>query len=280
MNDLVYIPDPQPFWFVDSELLSDVISAEICLAGEILKKYPHLPEWFDNPQSRADERKICFAAAARANLIANISETIAARYEVVRPLTEEESKTFRRISNLIASDAPAWAKEMKSVIERIPSHLYALLPDSLQTERFDESVEQAEAVAALCTQDSIQAFIERALDQQVQRISKRWSTELPLARQYGSSHPTYPPPTKPAKRKATRTRDKVRMKRDRLIAEIDDIAQTPAEFIRLMDDRAVQPLPTWAGWPGTWVKAYRIERLCRLIQQDKYRVLKRVGRKK
>jgi hypothetical protein len=280
MSDTFYIPDPRPFWFVDSELLSITLRAEIAVAGRILDDCPELAQWFDSPETQTEQRKICFAVAARYKVTFNISDTIAERYEPSEPLDEKEKKTIQRIGNLIAPDAPAWVIEMKSVIETIPSHLYASLPESLQTGRFDDRSEQLEAANALGTREQIQAFIQGVLDQQVERLSKRWSVALPLAREYPSSHPDDLPLKKPVKRKAIRTRDKVRMKRDRTIFEIDDASETMTEFIRLMDERGVAALPTWPGWPGTWSQAYRDARLRRLIHQDKYRALERARRKK
>lgn len=280
MSDAIYVPEPLPFWFVESELLSIALRAEIGVAARLLEDHPELPHWFDSPETESEQRKICFSVAARYEVTFNMSDTIAERYEQSEPLDEKETKTIQRIGNLIVPDAPAWVTEMKSVIERIPSHLYASLPEPLQTGRFDESSEQLEAVKALSTREQIQMFIQRVLDQQVERLSKRWSVTIPLVREYPSSHRDDLSLKKPVKRKAVRTRDKVRVERDRMIAEIDDISPTPTEFIRLMDEWDVKPLPTWAGWPGTWTKAYRSDRLRRLIHQDKYRALERFRQKK
>lgn len=77
------------------------------------------------------------------------------------------------------------------------------------------------------------------------------------------------------KRKPKRKRDRQRMIRDNLIAELDEIAETPGEFLRLMDERNVKPQPTWNEWPGSWVKAYLNPRLRDLIHKDKSRALSR-----
>jgi len=280
MSDTFYTPDPRPFWFVDSELLSIVLRAEISVAGRLLDHHPEVHHWFDNPVTEAEQRKICFSVAARYQVTFNMSDTIAERYEQVEPLNEKETRTIQRIGNLVLPDAPAWVIEMMTVIETIPSHLYASLPESLQTGRFENSREQLAAANALRTQERIQAFIQGVLDQQVERLSKRWSVTSPLAREYPSSHPDDFPLKKPVKRKAVRTRDKVRMKRDRIIAGIDDVSESPTEFLRLMDERDVKPQPTWSGWPGSWKEAYLDPRLRKLIHQDKSRALARVRRKK
>lgn len=279
MSDTFYIPDPRPFWFVPSELLFIALRAEIGVAGRLFEDHPELPHWFDNPETPTEERKICFAVAARCKVTFNMSDTIAGRYEPPSPLSGKETDTIQRINSLITSDAPAWVIEMDRVIERLPSHLRDALPEPLRGERSDGTNGQLEAVNAFSTQGHIQTFIQHVLDQQVERLSKRWSVALPLTREYPSGHPVDLQVKKPVKRKAIRTRDKVRMKRDRMIADIDDASQTMTEFIRLMDERGVAPLQTWPGWPSSWREAYKNRRLRRLIHQDKYRALDRARRK-
>jgi hypothetical protein len=78
------------------------------------------------------------------------------------------------------------------------------------------------------------------------------------------------------KQKGQRKHDKQRMIRDKLIAEIDEVAETIPEFLRLMDQRKVKPQPTWDDWPGSWVQAYLKTRLRALIHKDKSRALSRV----
>jgi hypothetical protein len=82
----------------------------------------------------------------------------------------------------------------------------------------------------------------------------------------------------PTKRTSRRTHDKRRMKRDKLIAGIDEVSPTINGFLKLMDERSVQPQPTWSGWPGSWSKAYLDPCLRKLIHQDKSRALARVQR--
>src|SRR4029077_5586076 len=101
MSDSFYIPDSYPFWFVDSELLTSVIVAEIGVARRLLADNPKLPYWFDNPDARYEERQACFAVVARASGLSNISDTIAARHEVSRSVSKEDMEAFERISNLI-----------------------------------------------------------------------------------------------------------------------------------------------------------------------------------
>lgn len=178
MNDIFYVPDPQPFWFIESELLRKVLGAEISIASRLLSHSPELPCWFDNPETGAKQRKICFAVAARSKVIFNVSDTIASRYDPSGQLTNEEADTFRRMSNLIAPDAPTWALEMERVIDRIPSHMFAALPESLRKERFEENdAEQAEAIKGLSKPEQIQVFIQSVLDEQIRRLASRWKSD-------------------------------------------------------------------------------------------------------
>jgi hypothetical protein len=262
MSEAFYMPYPQPFWFVDSEVLMDLIAAEIALTARLLTENPEVPNWFENSETDTRQRKICFTVAARRTILADVSETIAARYEVARPLNEDESETIRRINNLIASDAPAWASEMQRVIERMPTHLYAGLPESLRRARIDESIEQTQAIEALSTVEHIQTFIQGVIDQQAERLAKRWTKPVITIE--------VPRPQKP---KIRRARDKQRATRYQVIAEIAGYSESQAEFLKSMDDRKVRPQPTWVGWPDSWSKAYKDKRLRKLIQQDKSRAL-------
>jgi hypothetical protein len=65
------------------------------------------------------------------------------------------------------------------------------------------------------------------------------------------------------------------MSRDKLIVEIDAVSPTVVEFLKVMDERKVKHQPTWSGWPGSWVEAYKNPRLRKLIHQDKSRAIAR-----
>ena len=179
MSDTFYIPDPRPFWFVDSELLSITLRAEIGVVGRILEDCPELPQWFDNPETQKEQRKICFAVAARCKVMFNISDTIADPYEPSESLNEKDTKTIQRISNLIAPDAPAWALEMNQIVEQMPWHLSNALPEQLRKERVDESNgKQSDAIKSLGTLEQLQAFIQTVIDQQFLRMEARWQPTL------------------------------------------------------------------------------------------------------
>jgi hypothetical protein len=110
------------------------------------------------------------------------------------------------------------------------------------------------------------------------RLEERWlpiAVRVPEIFVQTQVAPSDTQPVEPKKRKLKRRRDRQRVVRDKLIAELDEIAQTPEEFIRLMDERKVQAQPTWKAWPGTWVQAYKDTHLRALIHKDKSRALKR-----
>ncbi len=114
-------------------------------------------------------------------------------------------------------------------------------------------------------------------DQQLQRLERRWAAARPVANPVIEIIKQRP---EPRKRKPRRTRDKLRLLRDKEIAEIDDIAETIGEFLQLMDEREVKPQPTWSTWPGTWLRAYKDPHLRELIHKDKSRALARTRKQR
>ncbi len=271
---------PRPFWFANAELLTKVFHAEISEVTQLLGKYPNVRDLLDAPEATVPERIACFTLLAHRMLIEIIDETFLARYEESPALDKVESSTIDRTFNLVAADAPAWVQEMSQVVEGLPAHIRAWLPEPLRTEGFDnDNPERMQAIQSaaknLESAEQIQVLTGRVLDQQLQRLEGRWAASRPgtnLVREIVVQG------RGPTKRTSRRTHDKRRTKRDKLIAEIDEISPTINEFLKLMDERSVQPQPTWSGWPGTWSKAYLDRRLRKLIHQDKSRALARVQR--
>ncbi|MBZ5526813.1 MAG: hypothetical protein LAN71_02785 [Acidobacteriia bacterium] len=263
---------PRPFWFVSTELLTKVWHAEISVVTKLLAKDPDLPKLFDAPEATVPQRTACFALLAHRKLIEIIDETLIGRYENSPSLDDVESNTIKRTHNLVAVDAPLWALEMQQVVERLPAHIYSSLPEPLRKGGFGSNPENAEqmreiqsAKSTFSNVEQLQALTERVLDQQLRRLGGRWSSVQVQRSQ---------------KPKGRRTRDKERMRRDKMIAEIDDVGETIGEFLKLMDERKVKPQPTWSGWPGLWAQAYRNPRLRKLIHKDKSRALARVRRER
>ncbi|MGA9972668.1 MAG: hypothetical protein WBQ07_20205 [Candidatus Acidiferrales bacterium] len=298
MNDFIYIPDPQPFWFVTSELLSDAISAEIILVDHLLSDRPGLIQWIDNPEAEAEQRRICFAVAARNKVMFNMSDTIASRHEPSGPLDERETKTIRLISNLILPDAPAWVMEMDRVIERMPSHLYAALPQPLRTGSFDNSSEQSEAINALSTLEQLQKFVQATIDEQLGRLEARWRPSLPdhrfaefearlnavvdthIEKQLISTEARVQmtPSRRMNKRAGWEDREKLYVAIQKILK--DNPTLQGIKFCAALDQRHAPPLHDWiksGQWTKglTWKEAWGNPKLCSKIRRVRQEAQKR-----
>jgi hypothetical protein len=273
MGDISYLPPPDPFWFASSELLDELLRVELSLINRLHKQQPELRGLLDNSAATASDRKTCFTLLAHRKVLEMISEMFAARYEVPS-LTDEESNGWNATSGFVTSDAPDWVLDMDRVMERLPNHIFKALPEALRTGRTNQNdAAQMDAIRGLGTLGQLQSLIERVFDKQLGRLEARWSASSSLI-------PSQPPPRIIKKKKSRRRHDKQRADRDKLIAEIAEAAETPAEFLRLMDERKVPRHPTWNGWPGSWAKAYRDPHLRKLIHQDKSRAILRARRHK
>jgi hypothetical protein len=172
---------PCPFWFASAELLANVLHAETNVVAQLLAKYPDLPNLFDAPEATIPQRSACFVLLAHRKLIEAIDETFTGRYEERPSLPDVESKTLRNTHNLVAADAPVWVSEMYQVVQQLPAYLNASLPDLLRAGGYQhdnpEKMRAIElAVETLSSVEQIQALAERVLDEQLQRLVRRWST--------------------------------------------------------------------------------------------------------
>jgi hypothetical protein len=266
-----------PFWFANEELLTELLRDEIYLVAQLFVKYPDLPKFFDLPEATVTRRNACFAVLAHRKLMGEIYETFAGRYQESPSLEDAEKDVIRLTGSLFDSDAPAWVLEVNEVAERLPSRIYASLPEPLRRGGFNpDDAEQMQVIRSaketLNSIEQMRALIEGVLDQQLRRLESRWSAARPAA---NPATEIIVQGRRPTKRKGRRTRDKQRMSRDQLIADIDDVSPTVGEFLQLMDERKVKPQPTWSTWPGTWLKAYKDPHLRELIHKDKSRALAR-----
>jgi|HubBroStandDraft_2_1064218.scaffolds.fasta_scaffold30927_2 hypothetical protein len=279
--------DTNPFWFVSSEVLTGVYRAEINVIAQLFSNYPALRKFLDTPQATIQQRTTCFELLVHRRIIEVVDETIAALYEKPLTFNEDESRAVSKSANLVTSDAPAWVLEMNAVADWLPTRIHAALPEGLRDHVLcviDPKKREAAfrlAEETLGTLEQVQSLIARVFDEQLQRLSERWSvTTSPV---HSESHfdrsNRRPAAQRIVRRKLNRTRDKLRIARDRLINEIDDTSQTMREFIRLMDERNVKPQPTWQ-WPGSWSRAYQDPHLRKLIHQDKSRAISRALRNK
>jgi len=269
----VSLSSKNPFWFASHEVLTHLLRAEVHSVDLLFANYPDLSEFFDIPEATIEQRTVCFAVLVHRALMHEIYETFAGRQEQSPSLGEEEKDVLQRTRALFDSDAPAWVLETNEVAERLPARICDALPEPLRAGGYGfarNNPERMQAIESakngLSRVEDLDVLIKLVLDQQLQRLQGRWAAPRPLVVQ-GSS---------PKKRKRTRTQDKLSVRRDKMIAEIDDISPTTVEYLKNMDERNVTPQPTWSGWPGSWVKAYKDPRLRKLIHQDKSRALARV----
>jgi hypothetical protein len=274
--DDAYAVSPFPFWFASSELLAELFRAELNVVTRLFAESPELPKLFDAPEATLPQRSACFALLAHHKLVKMIDETLISRYEQ-SPSLGDAANAFHCANTLVAGDEPAWVREVNEVAERLPSRILAALPEPLHSQSFNTGnpeKDEASRLAAmtLSTVEQIQRLAEQVIDQQWRRLAARWpTTVVSQSPQMQSNDAT----RHPIKQKAPRKRDKQRMARDKLIAEIDDVSETISEFLQTMDERKVRPQPTWSGWRG-WVQSYQDLRLRKLIHQDKSRAIARV----
>jgi hypothetical protein len=269
---------PQPFWFVSEELLTSLWHAELNAIMGLFAKYPDLRKLFDAPEATVPQRTTCFDLLAHLKVIEIIDETFSGRYEESPAHSGEESNALTRSQNLVSPDAPAWVREINDVAELLPSRICHALPELLR-DRVAAITDPVKgeairsAAGTLSTVERIQTLMQQVFDQQLQRLAARWTVAPPTVMAKGSADVAEV--RQRNKRKRLRKRDMVRMNRDKLIAEIAEVAETPTEFLRLMDERKIKPSPTWNGWPGSWAQAYMNPRFRKLIHQDKSRALLR-----
>lgn len=289
-ND-VFLSEPDPFWFVRSELLADLMRAELDTLGKILTEYPDLRKLFDAPEATLPERSVCFALLAHRKVVDVIDEDLVSRYEDSPSLDDKQKEVLSRTGHIFAADAPAWVLEANQVAQLLRFRIVETLPAPLQTEGWytngSEKEDETKRLAAttLSTVDQIQTLCGKVIDQQWQRLEARWppavvnqSFHFQATDATRHFHATDTARER-RKQRPKRLRDKQGVARDQQIAEIDDVAETPTEFLKIMDERKVKPQPTWSSWPGSWVEAYRNARLRKLIHQDKSRAIARARSK-
>jgi len=283
LDDYDNLSAANPFWIVSGELLTEVYHAKIKVIAQLFANNSDLSKVWDSAQATIPQRTTCFELLVHRRIIEIIDETLVARYETPLTFTEEELNVLSRSANLVTSDAPAWVLEMNEIAEWLPTRIHTTLPEMLRNE-FLFVIDPAKKEAAfrlaaekLGTVEQIEALIARVFDQQLKRLKQRWLAALSVVHTESLPHQSNGliAAQRVLRRKPSRTRDKQRANRDRLIAEIDDASETITEFIRLMDERKVKPQPTWSGWPGSWKEAYKNPHMRRLIHQDKSRALSR-----
>jgi hypothetical protein len=179
--------EEDPFWFVSTELLTRMFHSEINVVTQLLANHSDFRKLLDAPEAEVPERTACFALLAHRKLLEMIDEKFVARYESTS-LDDVESNTLKLTYDLVSADAPAWALEMHQVVERLPVHIYTSLPEPLRMGGINrDNVEQMQAVKSakktLSNVEQIRALTERVLDQQLNRLKRRWSAAIPISQQ-------------------------------------------------------------------------------------------------
>ncbi len=283
--------DDEPLWFPSDELLTSVLHAEINAVMQLLAKHSDLPDLFDTPDGTVPQRSTCFAMLAHRKLIETISNTLAGR-QIQPALNDEESHTLRCIYNLVADDAPAWALEMQRVIDRLPAHIYASLPEPLRRGGYNpDDTEQMKAIKSakkiLSTVEQIQTLTERVINQQLQRLVRRWPTMTIST--IGQSHPAQHSRTttgtlgRQTRRLNKRKGWEQKLKLCNAIQQA--LSRKPSlegiEFCSELDKRHAPPLYDWlktGEWREglTWKEAWASRRLRKKIRRVRQEAMKAI----
>jgi hypothetical protein len=274
-----YIPPAEPFRFLTSQLSEELLRGEFETFKRILELHPEFRTLFDSAEATMLERNTCFTLLAHRRVMDILSDMFAARYERTAVLNNDDINLVHSTDNLVPADGPHWVLEIERVVDQLPSHLLDSLPlllklqfqsfnqdDKAQLDAFDSAAKNLGSV------EQLQVFVEGVLDQQWDRLKRHWVI--------ASTNVNGSVKQRGIKRRAVSNRDKLRIRRDQMIADIEDAAETNTEFLKLMDEREIRPQPTWSGWRGSWMESYKDPRLRRLIHQDKSRALSRGRRKK
>ena len=176
---------PRPFWFARDELLIDFCRAEIDVLLHILAQNPNISKTFDAPEANLLNRRTCFELLAHREIAESAEETLLGRRTQLPPLTEAESNALRQTGSLVAGDAPAWVLEIDEVAKRLAFKIQEALPEPLQVGGFNENnASQVEKIrSAAKTLDSVeqlQALTRGVIDQQLQRLERRWAATKPI----------------------------------------------------------------------------------------------------
>lgn len=266
-----------PFWFANEELLTDLLRNEIHHVTELFAKYPDLRKFFDLPVASVEQRAACFALLAHRNLMGEIYETFAGRYEESPSLGDEEKEVLRRTQNLVAADAPAWVLEIDQVAELLPSRVYDALPEPLHSGGFGfdpDNAEQMQAIQSaketLSNVEQIQAWTGKVVGEQLLRLEGRWSASIP------TFQTQQPPLTKQIKRKGWEQRLKLYAVIQKVLS--DNPSLQGMDFCATLDKRHAKPLFDWVKrgqWREglTWKEAWRDPSLRRKIRRVRQEAL-------
>lgn len=184
--DYKHLSSENPFWFVSEEVLVELLRDEIYLTDELLEKHPDIPQLFDLPNASVEQRATCFALLAHRNIMSEIYDKFVGLHQQPPSLGEAEQEVLRRTADLFDSDAPTWVLEIREVAERLPSRIFAALPQPLLRGGFNapdpkEAEDINSAANKMNNLELIQALNRKVFDQQLQRLQGRWSAGTPVS---------------------------------------------------------------------------------------------------
>lgn len=282
--------DHNPFWFASEKLLADLLRAEIHSVTELFARHPDLPEFFDLPEATAPQRVACFSLLAHCTLRDTIYDTFAGRYEQSPSLGDEEQDVLRRTRNLFASDAPAWVLGVNEMAELLPSRIFDALPEPLHRGGFiDDNSAEAEAIKAAASEigsvQQIQALSRKVLDQQLQRLQRRWTADISaIGHSPRDQHPRAILVTSGEQKRRMNKRKGWEQKAKLYSAIQNALNRNPMpqgiEFCAELDKRHAPPLYDWvkaSEWPEglTWKEAWANRRLRKKIRRVRQEAMKR-----
>jgi hypothetical protein len=282
--------DVDPFWFVSTELLTRVFHSETNVVTQLLARHPDFRDLLDAPEATVPERTACFALLAHRELVGMIDEKFVARSEESPSLDVVESNTLKCTYNLVSADAPAWVLEMKQVVERLPVRIYTSLPEPLRMGGFNkDNAEQMQAIESakktLSNVEQIRALTERVLDQQLQRLVKRWSAGISFSRSQPNQHPRTTTEKLGGQARRFNKRKGWERKLKLYSAVQNTLKRNPSlqgiEFCAELDKRHAPPLYDWVRsgewqegltWKEAWADA-RLRRKIRRVRQEAQKIL-------
>ena len=287
-----FLGDPQPFWFIPSELLADLMRAELDTLNQLITEHPDFRTLLDTPEATPPQRQVCFALLAHRKIFQIIDEQLVSRYDDSPSLDHNQSNAVTQTSNLVVPDAPAWVLEMNQLVELLPHRILDALPEPLQRQGFytndpvkDAAIRTA-AEALNNNVEEIRRLTEEVLDRQFQRLTNRWPTTKPVIHEPPPVQVNQPVHTRVLMNKQKRGPNKRKgwQRRVKLYSTIQKILSknpsfTGVKFCAELDKRHAQPLLDWQEteeWLNglTWKEAWKnkiLRRKIRRVRQEAMR---------
>jgi hypothetical protein len=281
---------PEPFWFVSSKVLADLMRAELDTLNQLITERPDFRNLLDTPEATLPQRKVCFALLAHRKLFQIVDEQLVSRYDDSPALDQNQSNALAHTRNLVVDDAPAWVLEMNQSIELLPYRMLEALPEPLHRQGFytnDPAKDAAirSAADALNSIEQIQTLTKEVLDRQFLRLANRWPTTKPVSvsppvQINQPVHTTvilHKEARGPNKRKGWQQRLKLYSTIQKVLSKKPSL--TGAKFCAELDNRHALPLVDWetsGEWRNglTWKEAWSNPTLRRRIRRVRQEAMK------